>query len=208
MRSFPGSVAIIGFTGEVKFITRVGGFVSVHLGGKVDGRISDKQSPRVFVKITGAPRKRCSKAGRELSGTSPRPFSSRKLRGKIEILSVNPRPRLARSKFALHTIETQAARPAHPLDANRPQRLQDFEQDERSQRRSSLQRSVSSLRRESRPTGVSLREPETPRTKATEETRKPTKFQGERVDSRSATPAHRSSSQSAAWDKSRWTSAA
>ena len=27
MRSFPGSVAIIGFTGEVKFMTRAGGFV-------------------------------------------------------------------------------------------------------------------------------------------------------------------------------------
>ena len=27
MRNFPGSVAIIGFTGELKFITSVGGFV-------------------------------------------------------------------------------------------------------------------------------------------------------------------------------------
>src|ERR1700675_4131992 len=72
MRSFPGSVAIIGFTGEVKFMTRVGGFVLLTWAVKWTAAFPINNRREVSWKFTGEPRKRCISAGSELSGTRPR----------------------------------------------------------------------------------------------------------------------------------------
>ena len=85
MRSFPGSVAIIGFTGEVKFITRVGGFVLFTWAVKCTAVLPMNNRREASWKFTGTHRKRGNSDGTELSGTRPRPFSRRKLAGRSKV---------------------------------------------------------------------------------------------------------------------------
>ena len=85
MRNLPGSVAIIGLTGEVKFITSVGGVVLFTCAVKWTADVADKQAARTFVEFTGAPRKRGNRVASALSGTRPRPLSRRNLPGRSKV---------------------------------------------------------------------------------------------------------------------------
>src|ERR1700674_3451166 len=78
MRSLPGSVEIVGFTGALKLTARRGGvFVS---SWKLIWMPTSPTNKRRALsrKFTGAPRKRGRNPLSELIGTNPREFSRRK----------------------------------------------------------------------------------------------------------------------------------
>ena len=108
MRSFPGSVAIIGFTGEVKFITRVGGFVLFTWAVKWTASIADEQPPRAFVEIYRTrPESAACSAGERTQRDQAAPVFQQEVGRKIESLSLHPRPGFSGGEFAVHAVVIQ-----------------------------------------------------------------------------------------------------
>src|SRR5580704_885507 len=72
MRSFPGSVAIIGLTGAVKFITNFGGVVLLTWAVKCTATLPTNKRREFWLNVTGPPRMRGRSVPRHESGTRPR----------------------------------------------------------------------------------------------------------------------------------------
>src|SRR6202050_2951520 len=74
MRSAPGSVPTVGFTGEVKWKTSRGGLLAVRDAVKWVATLPMRSRPDSSCKVAGPPRKRGSRELSALMGTSPRLF--------------------------------------------------------------------------------------------------------------------------------------
>ncbi len=102
IRSRPGSVAIVGLTGEEKFITRRGGVVRLSWAVKCVATLPTNRRRAAGLKVMGVPTRRGRSVPSEVRGTSPRPLSRRKFPGRSR-----SRPRtLARLFPAVNSAST------------------------------------------------------------------------------------------------------
>ncbi len=81
IRSVPGSVATVGFTGAVKLKTRRGGLSPAREAVKCVATLPMNRRPESSCKVTGPPRILGSRVLNEETDTSPRLFSTRNLPG-------------------------------------------------------------------------------------------------------------------------------
>ena len=86
IRSLPGSVAIIGFTGELNSITRLGGFARFTCATKWTETFPMNNRRELSRNATGAPRNCGSNVLNEARGTRPRPFSNLNFPGRSKSL--------------------------------------------------------------------------------------------------------------------------
>ena len=104
MRSLPGSVEIVGFTGALKFSVSRGGLLASSWKLDLDADIADEQPARAFVKVDRRSQKaRQQGAQRTQRNQSPRVFNQER-GGQIEIASMNFGPRFSRSKLGIHRV--------------------------------------------------------------------------------------------------------
>src|SRR5437773_11818040 len=83
MRSLPGSVAIIGFTGEEKLITKPAGAALFIWAVKCTAVLSRNRRPEGSWKVIGLPSNSGRRMDKALTGTKPRPLSKTKLIGRL-----------------------------------------------------------------------------------------------------------------------------
>ena len=128
IRSLPGSVEIVGFTGALKFIASRGGSARVQLKADLDANIADEQPARAFVIVDRRLQKAWQQSAQRTQGNqSVRVFDHERGR-QIEIASTNPGPCLSRSKLGIHRVVSKVPAPSVGLGAYAAQRFQKFEQ--------------------------------------------------------------------------------
>src|SRR5580704_10853436 len=79
---FSGSVAMVGFTGAVKFMTNFGGVVLLTWAVKCTATLPINKRREFWLNVTGPPRMRGRSVPRHESGTRPRWLSSKKAEGR------------------------------------------------------------------------------------------------------------------------------
>ncbi len=168
--------------------------------------VADKQSPRAFVKIYRRIQKALHDGGQGTKRYETASIFQQKVGGQVESLAANPRPGLPWSEFAVHAVEIQPPDPAVWLRSDRAQRLKDFEQSYivRAVLFGDRQRVVRGAGIDRQTFLVETRNAQN----GSEHNRNAESYNQSRASGSSATPGHRSSGQSAAWEKSPSISAA